>query len=53
MQLELERTRDFAVLDEIGEAFKDETPVESERLARQAVTEAREAQRQRQAVQTL
>lgn len=45
-RLEQERAHDFAVLDEIGEAFKDESPDEGERLARQAVAEARELQRQ-------
>lgn len=50
-QLEQERARDFAILDEIGPAFKDETPEESERLAKQAVAEARDAHRRQQAAQ--
>ena len=50
-QLERGRARDFAILEEIGGAFKDETPEESERLARQAVAEARAAHRRQHALQ--
>ena len=44
-QLEQERAREFDILDEIGEVFKDESTDEAERLARQAVAEAREIER--------
>ena len=46
---EAQRAERFKILDRIGEAFKDETPEESERLAARAVAEAREAHRQEQA----
>jgi prevent-host-death family protein len=48
-RLEEERRRAFAILDEIGAAFKDETPEESNRLATQAAAEAREVHRRQQA----
>lgn len=48
-RLEAQRAERFKILDRIGEAFKDETPEESERLARQAVAEARAAHRNQQA----
>ena len=48
MRLEQERTRDITILDEIGEAFRHESPEESERLAAQAVAEARESHRREQ-----
>jgi hypothetical protein len=51
-QLEKQRTDDFAVLDEIGEAFEDESPALSERLATQAVAEARAARRELRAIET-
>lgn len=44
-RLEAQRAERFKILDRIGEVFKDETPEESERLAAQAVAEAREAHR--------
>ncbi len=44
-RLERERERDFAILGEIGDAFKDESPEESTRLATRAVAEARAAHR--------
>lgn len=40
-----ERAHDFAILDEIEDAFKDESPEESTRLATRAVAEARAARR--------
>ena len=52
-RLEQERASDFSILDEIGEAFKHESPEESERRATQAVAEAREAHRRQQAAQKL
>ena len=45
IRLDRERARDFAILDEIGDVFKDESPEESTRLAIRAVTEARVAHR--------
>ena len=50
-RLEAQRAERFKILDRIGEVFKDETPEESERLAAQAVAEAREAHRKQQAAQ--
>ena len=46
---EAQRAERFKILDRIGEAFKDETPEESERLAARAVAEAREAHRRQAA----
>jgi antitoxin (DNA-binding transcriptional repressor) of toxin-antitoxin stability system len=48
-RLEQERAHDFAILDEIGEAFRAESPEESTRLATQAVADTREAHRAQQA----
>lgn len=47
-RLDAQRAERFKILDRIGEVFKDETPEESERLAAQAVAEAREAHRKDQ-----
>ena len=46
-RLEAQRAERFKILDEIGEAFKDESPEESERLAAQALAEVRAQQRRR------
>ena len=48
-RLDAQRAERFRIFDRIGEAFRDETPEESERLARQAVAEAREAHRRERA----
>ncbi len=48
-QLERQRAERFRILDRIGEVFRDESPEESERLAIQAVAEARETHRRQQA----
>ncbi len=47
-RLEAQRAERFKILDRIGDAFKDEAPEESERLATRAVAEAREAHRRKQ-----
>ena len=44
-QLEAEWERDFAVLDEIGKAFKDVSPEEIEREVTRSLTQARERAR--------
>ena len=46
---EAQRAERFKILDRIGEAFKDETPEESDHLAARAVAEARESHRQQAA----
>ena len=43
--LEAQRGRDFAILDEIGEAFQDQTPEQIERGVTQAVAAARNQMR--------
>jgi prevent-host-death family protein len=48
-RLQAQRAERFEILDRIGEAFKHETPEESERLAARAVAEARAAHRKAQA----
>ncbi len=47
-QLEAERRRDFAILDEIGQAFKDVPPEEVEQQVAKAVAEVRAEHRQPQ-----
>jgi prevent-host-death family protein len=47
-QLELRRTRDFAILDEIGSAFEDVPADELEREVARAIREVREEQRRQQ-----
>ncbi len=49
-RLEQDRASDFSILDEIGEAFKHESPEESEQRATRAVAEAREAHRRQQVI---
>lgn len=44
-RLEAERERDFAILDEIGEAFKDVPAEEIEREVAKAIAEIREEDR--------
>jgi prevent-host-death family protein len=44
---EEQRERDFAILDEIGEAFKDVAPVDLEREIAQAIAEVRAENRRR------
>ncbi len=51
-RLEAERAKDFTILDEIGQAFKDESPEEIERQVAKALTEVREENRQRAANQS-
>lgn len=46
-QLEKERAKDFAILDEMREAFKDVSPEEIEREAAKALAEVREEARQK------
>lgn len=48
-RLEAERERDFAILDEIGEAFKNVPPDELEREVARALTQARRKARGQQA----
>jgi prevent-host-death family protein len=48
IQLEAERNRDFAILDEIGEAFKDVSPAEIEREVKRAITHVRRKKRQQE-----
>jgi prevent-host-death family protein len=47
-RLEAERERDFAILDEIGEAFKDVSPEEIEREVKRAITQVRREKRQQE-----
>jgi prevent-host-death family protein len=47
-RLEAERNKEFAILDEIGEAFKDVSPEEIEREAKRAITQVREEKRQQE-----
>ena len=44
-RLEEERKKDFAILDEIGEAFKDAPPEEIEREVTRAIARVREEHR--------
>ncbi len=48
-RLDKERQRDFSVLDEIGEAFKDVPPEEIEREVAKAIASVRRGNRKRQA----
>ncbi len=50
-RLEAERAKDFAILDEIGEAFKDEDPAEIERQTAKAIAEVRAENLRQQAAQ--
>ena len=45
-RFEEQRARDFAILDEIGEAFKDQTPEQIEQEVAKAVAAARRKMRQ-------
>jgi prevent-host-death family protein len=47
-RLEAERNRDFAILDEIGEAFKDVSPAEIEREVKRAITQVRREKRHKE-----
>jgi len=47
-RLEAERQREFAILREIGEAFRDVKPEEIEREVSRAIAEARAENRKRQ-----
>jgi prevent-host-death family protein len=47
-RLEAERNRDFAILDEIGEAFKDVSPEEIEREVTRAITQVRREKRHKE-----
>jgi prevent-host-death family protein len=47
-RLEAERDKDFAILDEIGEAFKDVSPAEIEREVKRAITHVRREKRQQE-----
>lgn len=49
---EAERDRDFAILEKIGQAFKDVPPEEIEREVAKAIAEIREEDRQRAATQS-
>jgi prevent-host-death family protein len=47
-RLEAERNKDFSILDEIGEVFKDVSPEEIEREVKRAITHVRREKRRRE-----